>query len=213
MGVPNTSPPCEPALRATRRRRAPTTTMTTGGLRNSLVLSVRLRVERGNDGCMQLAALALFGHPCFRTCQRMQPHLAKESALVDNAHVSTPALIPTAGHCPTIDDNTALSFPGGLALTVAPPADHTSAAGASSRLTLAGFLNIPQPSSWRLYPIHPTRASELQNVPAGATSPTRCPPARSANTCQADRAAGDDTWMTRAKRHPSEEQARAATRT
>ena len=99
--------------------------------------------------------------------------------------------------CSDIDDHTTLRLPGGLALAVAPPADNTSAGGASSRLTLVGFLNIPQLSTWRLYPIHPIHVYEALNDRADDTFPIRYLPARSANTCQVDQEAGDATWMTR----------------
>lgn len=180
-----------------------TDTKSAGGLRNSIALSLRLTVERGNERCMLLAvgqsnALARSG--------TLASHLPKAATSPGKGVGSCrqprtfrrPRILVTPARCPAIDDNPALSLSGGLALTVAPPADNTSAGGASSRLTLAGFLNIPQPSTWRLYLIHPIRAYEVQNARADDTSPTRCLPARSASTCQVDQEAGDDTWMTRA---------------
>jgi hypothetical protein len=109
-----------------------------------------------------------------------------------------PRILSDPTTSPAVDDRSAFCLSGGLAIAVAPPAVSTSAGGASSRFTLAGFLNIPQRSTWRLYLTHPIRAYEVPNGHADDTSPIRCPPARSANTCQVDQEAGDDTWMTRA---------------
>lgn len=154
----------------------------------------QVQVERGTRAHRVNQALGRIGQP------RLPKHCnlsRQEAADLDNAHAS-PLRNPAC--CTAIDDHTAPSLPGGLAHAVAPPADgrHSSAGGASSRLTLAGLLNIPPPSTWRLFLIPPIRAYEAPTGRADVTSPTRCLPARSASTCPVDQEEGADTWMTKA---------------